>query len=63
MPRKRLRVLMAMAFYPRAGSAQVVRYLSQIVAGFRNPLVAFASGDVEIEGGAVELAQILPMFR
>ena len=35
----------------------------EIVAGFRNPAIAFASGDVEIEGGAIELAQILSMFR
>jgi len=35
----------------------------EIVAGFRNPAIAFASGDVEIEGGAFELAQILSMFR
>ncbi len=35
----------------------------EIVVGFRNPAIAFASGDVEIEGGAIELAKILSMFR
>ena len=35
----------------------------EIVAGFRNPAIAFASGEVEIEGGAIELAKILAMFR
>ena len=35
----------------------------EIVAGFRNPAIAFVSGDVEIEGGAIELAKVLAMFR